>query len=148
MMVDYFGDIVMSKVKEDTNIHSIYAANVVDSTLKGDKYIIAISPGDGHPIGSRVNLSSIRWVSFQTRKLKTPYEHAESVRILSNRKAIDIDKEVYLTKRTDHASQYRVKTSPVIVTLIHKKVGETGQFSDKGKIRLAVNTFDCVITFG
>ncbi len=148
MMVDYFGNIVMSKVKKDTEIHSIYAAIVQDSTLKEDKYIIAISPADGHPIGSRVKLSSIRWVSFQTRKLKVPYDHAEPVHIRSNTSAIDINKEIYLKKRTDHASQYRVKGSPLIITLVHKKAGENSQFSDKGKIRLALNTFDCVMTFG
>ena len=148
MMIDYFSDIIMAKVKDDNATHSVYASNVSDGTLKGDKYIIAISPADGHPLGSRVHLSSLRWDSFQTRKLKEIFDHAEPVRVTVNKNAMGINRELYLTKRNDHNSQYRVSGVPILVTLIQKKAGENNQFSDKGKIRLALNTFDSVITFG
>jgi len=65
----YYEDPVMQKT-EDKNGFSIYAVRVSCLTVcDGEKYLIAIVPGDASPEGARYRLGVLPWVSFQSQYL-------------------------------------------------------------------------------
>src|SRR3990167_5149554 len=69
----YFKGIVLTKIRNEIirmKPMSTYAA-VIEAMMIGRKrYIIAMVPDDGVPLGTEVPLPFVRWVSFQTRTIE------------------------------------------------------------------------------
>ena len=61
-----YNNFVMTKVGQ-YETHGIYKALVNSLTSNSSKFIVAIVPNDNVPIGREKLLSSLKWVSFQTR---------------------------------------------------------------------------------
>ena len=66
VLLDYFGDMDMIKIK-DENMYSFYYAKIATLLKNGNRYLIAIVNRDNLPLDSNVPLSSLKWICFQTR---------------------------------------------------------------------------------
>jgi len=98
----FYGGIIMTKVfqtdgtteiqpngslTKSTISYGTFYAKIGSYTLDDDEYIIAITANDGVDIGSRVYLSHLEWVSFQTRKIDL-LDIPETLRMPQNKKSI------------------------------------------------------------
>ena len=67
-MLDYFGDMQMTKIK-DENMYSFYYSKIATLLKNGNRYLIVIVNRDNNPLDSNLNLSSLQWLCLQTRTL-------------------------------------------------------------------------------
>jgi len=68
----YFGDPILTKTSNNSN-SSIYVAKNKNCISINKRYIFAISYLDNNPIGHKINLSDIKWKSFQCRTLQADF---------------------------------------------------------------------------
>ena len=140
----FYSDIEFTKVR-NSKTHSVYACKVESGLMKDNQYLFAIVSVDDNILGTVANLSMLKWDSFQCRKLKMGYNIKS---IIINNNVTDIMKgKIDVVKRTDEFSQYKCETLPVNITLLHKKVGNKEQYNSTGKLYLALNQYDTIITF-
>ena len=144
IFISYYGDILFVKLR-DNNTHSVYVCKVDSGLLKDNQYLFAIVKRDRFTKGARRKLSSLPWDSFQARKLDKGYVLPST--FLKNNITPVMNSPVRVTSRTDEYSQYTCDSLPIMITLMHKKIGERGQFSDTGKLYLALNEYSTIITF-
>jgi hypothetical protein len=142
--VAFYGDVQFFKVKDNAT-HSIYMCKVESGLMREDHYMSAVVNRDRNSLGSRVPLSQLKWDSFQCRKIPDGYDIPSTM--LKNNLNDVIRGKIDVIKRTDQCSQYKCETLPILVTLLHKKVGFKDQYNSSGKLYLALNQFDTIITF-
>lgn len=142
--ITYYGNIQFIKVR-DNDTHSIYTCKVESGLLKDNQYLFASVYRDSNNMGTVMLLSDLYWDSFQCRKLDDGYNINSTV---LKKDVTDVMKgNIEMTKRVAEYTQYRCETLPVLITLLHKKVGNTGQYNTSGKLYLALGQFDTIITF-
>jgi hypothetical protein len=140
----YFDNPTFTKIKEDEN-HSIYAVRIKSLLSAEQRFLIAIKPKDNFNIGHTLKLKEIDWVSFQTRVLDETYNL--SGQQYNIKKAEPYTSSISLINRTPEASTYNSSLFPnILVTLLHKKK-DSYEYSDKGSLLLALETYRTVITF-
>jgi len=141
---NYFDNPILTKIKEDEN-HSIYGARIKSLLSAEHMFLIAIKPKDNFENGHTLKLKEIDWVSFQTRVLDQPFNlsgHQYSIK-----KIEPYLTPINLTNRTSEASNYSCSLFPnIIITLLHKKK-DSYEYSDKGSLLLALETYKTIITF-
>lgn len=159
-IVKHFGDAVMTKVKEFPKVcdpsslskpyptcregFSVYYAKLGCMLCIDDRYIACIAENDNHEIGHQRHLSTIPWVSFQTRTIdslpmKLKDQTLKTVQVESFRDRIGIRE-----KLKDRNVYYAEKT-PIKIELLFDKDGSI--FSETGTIQSALDTYNCVVTF-
>lgn len=149
-IVSYFGDLIMTKVKQIPHTptspsYSIYYANIGCMLCVEDRYLVVIMESDPFPIGNPEYLSQMNWISFQTRTIENaPYQ----LKIQQQTKPVVtqtlLDK-IQLTETKEDRSVYIASTIPVKVELLYTK--EDDSYAEKGTIKSALDTYNCVITF-
>jgi hypothetical protein len=142
--LEYYGNVLFTKVK-DNETHSVYACKVASSLMKDNQHLFCTVKRDKLAKGTTRILSVLEWDSFQTRKVDEGY-NLPDVKVKNNISDI-MKSEIKVFKRTDECSQYRCEKLPLVITLLHKKWGFKDQYNPVGKLYLALNSFDCVITF-
>lgn len=128
---------------------SIYKA-VVKCLLcsAGMRYVIAITLNDTSPIGKKVSLQNLPWLSFQTRYT----EYDDEIK-LYNLLTFDYNRldntilhdRITLTRQLKNSILYDCDNLPLTVEILKNKEDEI--FADQGTILSALETFQCLLQF-
>jgi len=146
LFLEYYGEQKMVKIKNNAK-YGIYAIRMLGGTLKEDQFLAVVEEQDHKPIGFVKYLSAIKWSSLQTRKIKENFNTFGINNIIE--KTPFTSTEIYLSSSDPKKSTYRTKNGyPLIISLLNRKLGETNRYNSKGTIHSALNTFNCVVTFG
>ena len=138
---DYFSSPVLTKIK-DINGNSMYMTKIICLLGNECRYIVSFVTQDDLPVGSKEKLSSMRWLSLQTRSLSDTYnipshgyqpKRDGPLSIVINRISV-----------TPEASTYKCDSFPILVTLLHKK-GES-DYQPTGNVISALETYSTIIT--
>ncbi len=140
-MVDFLGDPVLYKIKDDTE-HSFFGVQVFSDNFKEKQFLICKTMKKET---SEIKLSKLPWFSLQTRKISDRSEFDDLKKIHlnknfdSNLKHVQIEK-VRSEKNVVHyqiPNQNRVK-----ISLLH---ADEYYNHDKTNLQYLINLFDCII---
>lgn len=140
-VITYFGDLQMTKLQEDSK-YSIYAAAMICHT-HDRRYVFAFTKRDNEPLGIIKKLSTIQWVSFQTRQTSVDHHLPQQeypARVDRFGKA-----ELHLISDDDGICEYECRSLPIKVQLLGKNKKSMG-YSPTGKLTTALETFNTVVT--
>lgn len=145
LFVEYFGDLVMTKIKT-SGTFSVYAARTMGIGFLDFRYVIAIVLGNQEtPIGYASPLSSLQWNSIQTRISREDYKLKQQY--YEPRKFAALDKRI-TRKAFDEkngTSVYDVEDwNTLSVTLLPKK---NAVWQDHGTLVSAIESYYTVIAF-
>lgn len=148
-MVDYFGDVVVTKCKEipESNIstsYSVYYARIGCLLCIDDRYIVIIVVGKSYPIGHQTYLSSLNWTSFQTRTINKPPRELKTQTSKSKITSV-ISSKIKVAEKKDDRFIYFTDAAPIKVELLFTK--DDDSYADFGTIQSALETYNCVISF-
>ena len=144
----YFDHPTFEKIRDDSsNGISIYMCRI--STLLGgadQRYIVATSPIDNHPIGTRLRLSNIIWKSFQTRTI--PQYLTKIPKHSYTPKTDDIYLiPISMSNRYEDHTDYRFDKNEyhlMTVTLLHKNKN-LYEYANRGTLATALETFKALV---
>lgn len=139
--VNYFGNPLMSKSK-NVNNYSIYMAKTQCMLSNMCRYIIATTPLDNNPVGYKINLTNIEWVSFQTRTLSGEFPAINSMSYLPEKKGA-LMATIERISKNKNSSLYSCSDFPISITLLRGK--NTSDYQPTGTIISALETYNTVI---
>jgi len=142
-----YDSFVMTKVGQYQDM-GIYKA-LVDSLIAGpSRYIVAIVPQDSAPMGSEKMLSSLRWVSFQTRTTDNIAKefngmkvYPQTYRITTQNNIVD---PVNLIEEKRSHFLYLPENLPIKIEVL--KLKEDDNFARKGTVSSALELYQTVLT--
>lgn len=141
---DYFNDPSLKKLK-DSNGYSMYICKIYSLLGKEQRYLIVFVVKDSTPVGHSANLSDLRWESLQTRTLEEHYDLLPHSYRAVNKPPLNDQIEVI--SRDENKSVYNSVKLPLVITLLHSKKNSLYQYSPKGTVVTALETFQTIITF-
>ncbi len=149
-IVSYFGDALMTKVKEfpptspTSGTFSVYYSKLGCLLCINDRYIACIVKNDPHPIGNQKHLSDMRWVSFQTRTIEhLPMKLASQT--LKTTVPDGIRDKIILQEKLGDRCVYYAQNAPIKVELLYDK--DNHIYSETGTVQSALDTYNCSISF-
>jgi len=142
-----YDSFVMTKVGQYQDM-GIYKA-LVNSLLAGpSRYIVAIVPNDSTPMGSEKMLSSLRWVSFQTRTTDNIAKEFNGVQVYPQTYSINsqnnISDPVNLIEEKRSHFLYLPENLPIRIEVL--KLKEDDSFARKGTVSSALELYQTVLT--
>jgi hypothetical protein len=140
--VSYFGDPRLYKIK-DSGDHSVYMTKTECMLTNECRYIVAIIRKDAMCYKHAINLSSIEWVSLQTRTIGEKYN------IPSHGYTADLTYLPYRvrkTKDTAEATVYSSEDFPIKVVILNKR-NSSMAYQNEITIAHALETFSAIISF-
>lgn len=140
LLTAYFGNPKLTKIK-DTGSHSMYAA-MVDLLIKDFRYLIVLSPKDTYPKGVQFPLSSINWISLQTRTLNNELNCNKFTYIPHNKPPFDT--RVHLNKRKEKLATYESRDYKFSLCLLHTQES-LYEYPDLGTLSSALETYQTII---
>lgn len=141
--VEYYTDLVMTKC-ENKNQFSLYYCKVGCLLCVENQYIILVVPQDNYPISTERFLSSIKWVSFQTRTLhKCPFANVLKTQKINLPDHWFFNETIKLVNKTANKYTYSCGKYPIMIELID----DNAHFSSSGTIKTALETYSCVVFF-
>ena len=144
VMLDYFGDMQMTKIK-DENMYSFYYSKIATLLKNGNRYLIVIVNRDNNPLDSNLNLSSLQWLCLQTRTLDD--FHNISKQQYTPKKNEIFNSRITIRNRNQNLSEYTSEKFPnVLITLLHVQNVEY-EYPNEGTLIAALETFRTIITF-
>jgi hypothetical protein len=142
MFVNYYGNILLEKHKNDDNF-SHYMAKV-DCMLSNEyRYIVIIVPLDNYSIGTKIELNQLKWISLQTRTLKGYYP-VYNTTVKENKEMCN--NSIVLKTREDDITTYNVMDIDNIEVILINNNNKF-QYSEKGTLKNALNTYQTIIRF-
>jgi hypothetical protein len=138
---DYFNNPIMYKIK-DVNNHSMYMSKTSCLLTNECRYIICFLPKDNMNIGTKDSLSTLRWISLQTRAIADNHDLPAHGYHPKREGCLNIP--IFRTNVTSEASTYKCDTFPLIITLLHKKSEQ--DYQSRGNIIAALETYSTIIT--
>jgi hypothetical protein len=138
---DYFNHPTMVKIKDVQN-YSMYMSKTYCLLSNECRYIVAFVQQDIMPIRTKESLSTLKWVSLQTRTL--PDHHNLPSHGYQPKRDGPLNVLITRTNVTDEASTYSCQDFPVTVTLLHTKKG-SNEYQDRGNIIAALETYNTII---
>jgi len=143
LIYNYFDNPILYKIK-DVDSYSLYSVKIHSLLGTEYRYIIATVEKDKNPLGTGFKLSDIEWKAFQTRTLTEEYKVPSiTYNIKKQSPYTDI---ISVIKRTNQSTEYKARSFPMIITLLHKNNIEY-EYQDKGTIISALETYRTIITF-
>ena len=140
---NYFGSPDMAKVKDDPEKRlSTYMVKISCLLLNECRYIVAMVPLDGYPVGTTLNMSILQWRILQTRSLSGNYK-VPSHSYQSNN-LHPYSTKINVINRTKESTTYQVKGFPFKVSLLHSNPTEY-EYPNEGTISTALETYKTVI---
>jgi hypothetical protein len=142
LICDYFDNPIMTKIKNTDN-QTIYMAKIKTLLLNKQRYLVASVPLNKFNIGDKKNLQNLNWQSFQTRTLDNNYnieKHTYQVNYKNLKQTISI------VNRNDKITEYICNELNIKIYLIHKKKNNLYEYSDKGNLKAALETYNTIIT--
>ena len=106
------------------------------------RYIIATTPLDNNPVGYKINLTNIEWVSFQTRTLSGEFPAINSMSYLPEKKGA-LMATIERISKNKNSSLYSCSDFPISITLLRGK--NTSDYQPTGTIISALETYNTVI---
>jgi hypothetical protein len=144
LILDYFGDMQMTKIKDEKD-YSFYYAKIATLLKNGNRYLIAVIQRDNNPLDSNVPLSSLRWVCFQTRILDDFHNIAKQQ--YTYKKDDIFNSRITIRNRNENFSEYTSeKFSNILITLLHVQHIQF-EYPNEGTLNAALETFRTIITF-
>ena len=142
-----YDSFVMTKVGQYQDM-GIYKA-LVDSLIAGpSRYVVAIVPQDSTPMGSEKMLSSLKWVSFQTRTTENIVKEFNGVQVYPQTYRItpqnNITDPVNLIEEKRSHFLYLPENLPVKIEVL--KLKEDDSFARKGTVSSALELYQTVLT--
>jgi len=142
-----YDSFVMTKVGQYQDM-GIYKA-LVNSLLAGpSRFIVAIVPNDSAPMGSEKMLSSLRWVSFQTRTTDNIAKEFNGVQVYPQTYSINsqnnISDPVNLIEEKRSHFLYLPENLPIRIEVL--KLKEDDSFARKGTVSSALELYQTVLT--
>lgn len=141
----YFDHPVLEKTKNDNALSiSIYMCKISTLLAGADqRYLVVTVDMDSRPVGSRISLSELSWKSFQTRTIPQYLTCPKHSYLPKSDQPYLIP--VDLVKRYEDHTDYSLDGYPSLtVTLLHKHKN-LYEYSEKGVLASALETFRCVI---
>lgn len=171
IFAQYFSNPVLVKAKADPETgNSIYYAHVRSQTRSGYRYLVVITEPSEYPLGSRMNLADLEWLSLQTREVPEPIPNVPTIMYDINRRSPLAALHVEAVNRTKqattylptnpnnevqgHGSKYQpssVDTGvdpdlfPVMVTMIVTN-DEPMQYQPRGTLASCLETYQTIVT--
>ena len=142
LISEYFENPLMTKIKDNNN-QSIYIAKIKSLLMNKNRYIVANIKKDDNNIGTKEKLQNLFWNSFQTRTLNIQY-NIDSHSYNSNDQKFEIP--IYIVNRTNTISQYSSDEISINIFLLHQKENNLYEYSDKGNLEAALETYNTIIT--
>lgn len=145
LFVNYFNNPTMNKIKNQGKF-SLYACKIHCLLNNDSRYIIVVTNIDNNSIGTVEELSTIKWVSLQTRTLKDKLP----TNIIHGYNAISQGPLTAIIRKTDSsktACTYSCDNLPLIVTLLHTDKKDANTYQQKGTVIAAIETYETIITF-
>lgn len=147
-VIEYFSGFVMTKVSVYGK-YSVYKSSVKCLLCDGGiRYVVAIVADDNDQIGTKKKLSTLKWVSFQTRYSDDDTEFIK-YRLTNHQykkpENTVLDDVIRLVRKTSNSSIYNSDNLPIQVEIIHTKDDES--IADTGTVSGAIELFSTVIEF-
>lgn len=144
IMAEYFDHMQVEKVR-DEGLFSIYMARVPCMLLNEQRYLVLMASKDNYPPSHIKKMEDVRWVSLQTRSLKT--EHPDLIRQTYELKRHGAyERRITVRSRTSEITQYDVEDLPLYVSLIHVRKTEF-EYPNEGTLNSALETYRTIIQF-
>ena len=141
---DYFNNPQMGKVKNTDGL-SMYACKTTCLLINKCRYLIALVPQDQYEVGTRFSLSDLNWTCFQTRVLVGKFD--VPVHFFQTEVKAPFDSEIYEESKDFSTTNYTCPALCLKVTLLHTKKENLWEYSPKGTLSTALETYQTVITF-
>lgn len=141
--INYFGDQLFVKDKS-TGQYSIYMVHIKTGLMNGSRVLVAIVDEDHTVIGNMRPLSKLNWINFQTRQLSKQVIHPPQV--YPQKKGDIMNCMITRVKKTELVSTYKTEGYPLVVEL-QKKRNSIQEWSERNKLFVALETFQCSVTF-
>ncbi len=150
----YYGNPVMTKVKEN-GLYSIYKVKISSYLVATEpRYLVAIVLNDPYPIFHRMELSDMKWTSFQARQVTKgnedkdlnlagevdlPYENHDT-------SIVSVYDKIYMVnrERDDDYLEYKSFTFPVKILVVCNKE-RCFNYKDEAQLEQALRYFNTVI---
>ena len=148
--VKYFNNPTLTKVKniQDSSgqIFSVYAVKIYNLLANEKRYILCITHGNNLSVGTVEDLSTIIWISLQTRRLPENYKCQTHSYIAKAEGSLDeMIERIDITKES---SVYHCENIPqIVITLLHTEKKTENSYQNRGKIINALETYETIITF-
>ena len=142
LISEYFDNPIMTKIKNDEN-QTIYICKIHSLLMNKKRYIIASVDKNKNNIGHKEHISNLNWHSFQTRTLDNNYD-IEKHGYDSNFKKLDYP--IIIKDRNNKISEYYCEKLNIKIYLLHKKENNLYEYSDKGNLKAAIETYNTIIT--
>lgn len=144
LITEYYDNPKLTKIKDIDNF-SIYMAKIDYLLYNEHRYIIAFMIKNNFQIGTLVDLDDIKWHSFQTRSITDDHKIMTFQHI--PKKLSKFQLRIELTSRDEKQSVYKCINLPnITLTLLHKGNSKY-EFTDKGTLISALETWRTIITF-
>jgi hypothetical protein len=171
IFADYFSNPVLVKAKADPRSgNSVYYAHIRSQVRSGYRYLIVITEPSDYPLGTRMNLADLEWISLQTREVAEQIPNVPTVMYDVKRnsplaalhvRAVKRSRETttYVPVSSDttvhgHGQKYQpsaVTTGvdpslfPVLVTMIVTN-DEPYQYQENGTMANCLETYQTIVT--
>ena len=142
LICDYFDNPVMTKIKNNDK-QTIYMTKIKTLLLNKQRYLVASVPLNKLNIGDKKNLQDLNWDSFQTRTLDNNY-NIEKHSYQANYK--NLKQSISIINRNDKISEYKCNELNAKIYLLHQKKNNLYEYSDKGNLKAALETYNTIIT--
>lgn len=147
MMVNYFNNPPMTKVREDFNNKSVYMVMIKSMLVKDKRYVIVNTPINNEPVGSVRRLNDLDFNIIQTKELDgistVPVkQHTYSVR--DNSKVNEFNTQIKVEERTSKYTKYDCELYNVKISMIHKD-DTVYQFPNIATILTALEKYTTII---
>lgn len=140
---DYFNHPTMVKIKNISEL-GVYMTKTYCLLTNECRYIIAFVNHDYNPVGMKMDLKKLSWVSLQTRTLTDKHDlpsHDYRPRAIG-----PLNKKIVRINKTKEASTYKCDEIPITITLLHTKHDTDAEYQQYGNIISALETYQTIIT--
>lgn len=139
----YFDNPEMGRIK-DVDGYALFGCKIKSMLKKDQKYVFVLIRLNKVQGISSARLKDLEWDVLQTRTLEEIYSvplHSYSVK-----QDESVNSAISILKKEDRQYLYTNAVYKIIVTLIFSK-NQTRPFGDRGTLGMALESFNCIISF-
>lgn len=142
LFTEYFENPLLTKVK-NVDKYSMYAVRIHALLGIENRYVMVFVYQDEHPVGHQERLSTLNWISLQTRDLPDEYKVTMHSYIPRRTK---IDQRISLVQTRERTYIYNVASLPLQITLLPTK-NKNIDYNQSGSVTSALETYNTIVTF-
>lgn len=146
MMVNYFGNIFLEKVKDEQE-DSIYVARTPSKLMKEFRYIILHVNRNNESIGNVKRLMNLKWKCLQTRQIPDRYNTTLKIQDYTANDIYPYNTEIILAQQDEKKSIYTCPNYPVLEVVLLNKKTDSFMYPKKGSICSALETYKTIMYF-